>query len=129
MLIEYKKANILTTTYAITPKQCGSVRFMPGINEISRKEWEKVKDAPKVNRLLSDEILVLVVKDDPKIESESGILDLKPQEASVVIKRTFSLETLEDWKSKDNRKAVITALDRQIKHVNDHAVKKKKEGE
>ena len=127
MLIEYKKANILTAAFAINPKLCDTVRFMPGVNEISRKRWEKVKDLPKIKRLLDNKTIFLISAEDPTVEGESGILGLKPQEASVVIKKTFNLEILEDWKSKDTRKAVIKTLEYQIKHVNDQAGKKKEE--
>lgn len=125
MLIEYKKANVLTATYAISERQCGSVRFMPGVNDISRKDWEKVKDLPKVKELMQEEVISLVLKEEPEAGGESGILDLKPQEAAAVIKKTFDLEVLEDWKSKDSRKAVLKSLDHQIKYVDDQGVKKK----
>lgn len=123
MLIKYDKPNVLTVAIPVNKQVCSTVRFMPGVNDISAKEWDQIKDLEKIKKLIKSKMLTVLdasvtKKGEPPM---TGILGLAAGEAVKVVKDTFDLETLERWKSEDSRKHVLKFLEIQIKAVNSQA--------
>ncbi|EAC5079581.1 hypothetical protein GLX70_07085 [Listeria monocytogenes] len=98
----------------------GKVRLIPGTNDISKEYKEEVIEALKhpLNQYLTEANEIIV---PDALFEQDGISDINATKAGILIKDTFSLETLnqflEQEKSGTNRKKVIDAINKQIESI------------
>ncbi|HDZ6879206.1 TPA: hypothetical protein RUJ59_001361 [Listeria monocytogenes] len=98
----------------------GTVRLVPGGNTISNEYEEEVTEALKhpLNKYLIDAHELIV---PPELFEQNGICDYNVSQAGILIKDTFSLETLNQFLEQEtggtNRKTVIDAINKQIESI------------
>ena len=103
------------------------IRVIPGLNELTEKEWEILKKHPDViERMKKDivdpkrgtvkmlEIVTETKKTDNGDNGEATISELGIKKAQELVKETFSTELLREWKESETRKGVIDAIDKQL---------------
>jgi hypothetical protein len=109
MLIEWTKPCLFT----INQKPPGApITLLPGVNEIEKKEWENFGKHPLVSAHVGEGNLIIH-------EGTTTLKDMKLNEAKRVIEGTFDLHLLEKWSGQDKRAAVLTAIQKQMKKVNE----------
>ena len=117
MLVDYSKPNVLTLP--IVSKEGAverSVLLSPGINEVAGKDWKQLATLPKVVRLIeSGEIKVALDAEDT--QENFALSKASIAEATSIIKKTWNLVLLEDWKAGESRTGVIKEISKQIAHV------------
>lgn len=103
------------------PYKCEQVRIMPGINNIPSKEWDTIKSHPAVTHMITTGVLVIVGGDAEKPKEFS---DLPIETAKTILKETWDIKTLNEFKSKEidkkGRGEILVAIDDQIKSLGDH---------
>jgi hypothetical protein len=87
-------------------------RLIPGTNNLNPVDAETVKKAMELphNKYLLDKVEEIVVQ-------EVGITDLTPAKAKQLVKDTFDLAVLEEWKGVENRKAVLNDIAKQSESI------------
>ncbi|HAB9977077.1 TPA_asm: hypothetical protein GYW94_08275 [Listeria monocytogenes] len=99
----------------------GTVRLVPGTNDISKEYEDEVIEALKhpLNQYLTDANEIIV---PDALFEQDGICDVNATKAGILIKDTFSLETLNQFLEQEtggtNRKTVIDAINKQIESIN-----------
>ncbi len=91
-------------------RHSNDVMLVPGVNNITPEEWEKFK-APKLAQILIDKGEIVPQEED------KDIADLNAKDAIELIEDTFNVALLEEWKAGEERKTVIEAIEKQIKHI------------
>jgi len=93
----------------------------PGINEMSDKDWAKMKDHQKFKKMLEDGDMEVVKKDNEKSKSggevASNLAEMKASDATKVVEQTLDKELLESWLEGEERVTVQRALDKQLKKL------------
>jgi len=102
----------------------GTVRVLPGVNDIKEKDWNHFKSHPLNAELVkSGEIFELGGESDSEKSEQDyvKITDLNADEAIDMVADTFSLDLLNEFKADEqadkNRKTVLEAVDTQIKEL------------
>lgn len=108
MLIDHKATHV----YLVNDYQ-----FMPGVNSVSKKDWEKIKVHPHVKHLLEEEKMKVISEKDTAEEGEHSLAEFDAKKSSKVIEGTFDLELLNAWDSDEKRKPVRLAISNQIKKI------------
>lgn len=146
MLVELKQQGLLSISI-LGPNgiETGQVILLPGVNKVSDEDWEKVRGQVKKDKI--DRGIIIEhhaeikeveepVKDEKtgeetivkktKVKSKK-LKDLSAVEAIKIIKETYDLKTLKDWKNKGglSKDAVIAELISQIRLVESHGEDKK----
>lgn len=110
----------------VDPKSGKKVYLLPGNNKVDAEAWEQLR--PHVAELIGKTLIEVagkVTDKDGKVTIEDKDLkDLQIAQAEDVVKKTFSLETLESWKVKETRDSVRLAIMNQIEKVNAVGAKK-----
>ncbi len=110
-----KKASfgVITTTGKI-------IRFDAGLNDnISKADWEAIKDIPEVQRL-EDRKALIVHKNENADEIEQSdeplehYLSLKTPEVFEVINSCHNMERLKELQKLESRTSVLAAITRRI---------------
>lgn len=112
-----------------TPNKSKPVQLLPGINEISDKEWDEIEDHKNVQAHIEEGNLV--VRDKPsgdRKQKTEGLMQYDIKEAKRIVKETFDKELLAKWSDMDDRKGVQEAIAVQVKKV-DESVKLKTDDE
>ncbi|MGP5875126.1 hypothetical protein [Listeria monocytogenes] len=98
----------------------GTVRLIPGGNTISNEHEKEIIEALKhpLNKHLT-ETHEIIIPDE--LFEQNGICDYNVSQAGILIKDTFSLETLNQFLEQEtggtNRKTVIDAINKQIESI------------
>ena len=108
MLIENRE----TRVYIV-----GEVKLMPGVNQISKNEWNHVKGHPHVMHRLDDELLKVIDQEDAADGEVHSIKEFQPKQAEKIIKQTFDEKLLNDWLADEKRGSVKAAISAQLKFV------------
>lgn len=92
----------------------GEISLPPGVSPVAEKDFEKVAKHPIVQAWV----------ELGHVEIESGdlsdIADVKPTSKAIkVIESTFDVGKLEVWAKKDDRKAVLAAIDEQREYLSE----------
>jgi hypothetical protein len=115
------------------------IRLIPGVNKLDEGDWEKFISHPLNEKLVDDGEIVPQIAPD-KQEKEGGInprglVDMNAGEVAALVKETFDLQLLaeleEEEKAGENRKGVLTAIEKQradIEKSIEEARKKAEEG-
>lgn len=131
MIVEWSKTRLkIIPVKNLDSKITGgvnSVKLLPGKNEIPDDLWEELKKFSSVRKSIELEFLV----EGETVETEKGkdgkplkgkkvigktISDYKGKGALKLIKETYNLETLEQWK-KDERSDIRLAIEERIKEI------------
>lgn len=103
-------------------------RLIAGVNEVQQGVWDKYKKHPVVKAKLEKGIFEIV--DEPKKAAGKKVIEglaahgLK--QAKEVIKKTYSLETLDSWLNSETRNSVIKVIQDQIVMIQDNPKEEKK---
>jgi hypothetical protein len=130
-LLNYKGANKFTfqnvlETEGETVKK--SKKILMGINEVTKEEWDQIKDHPHVPALFadtdkSDAIMEWVDGRGPednehKTPDSGNILSTMPEKQAIkVVKNTLNKELLEKWHKTESRDAVVKVLEAQFEKL------------
>lgn len=128
MIIHWGLPNMLTGYAAQKNGIAVQSRFqlIPGNNEIADTEWEDIKKHPLVKQYMSDGVITEVTKPDGKKAGE-GLAKFSPEEAKKIIKDTFDLRLLKAWTEKEGREVIKTAIETQIKSIEEKTKKPSKD--
>lgn len=119
-LLEYKKPNIF---------KIGAMRFMPGVNEVTKEQWGELVQHPLLKARFDNGDLQWVAMRGPgdmpardnkagKPGKEENPLDGLDVKASVeLVGKTVDKATLEKWLATDKRKPVVKAIESQLKKI------------
>ena len=108
----------------------GEQRFMPGVNSITKDEWDKIKDHPHVKHLLeAEKMQVLSDREVAGVEEgESAPLhslkEFEQKDALKVIDQTFDVDLLKSWEMDEKRKPVRIAIIAKVKKIMGSAFEK-----
>lgn len=137
-----KKSKVYLAQYTLPNIfRIGSVRFIPGLNYLTEEQWTSIKDHPLLPHRFKEGHIVWIAGKSPddyvqvenstsvdSVESDSDVVSeesavelaanvltsMNSKESINLIKETFDLDVLEEWKKKENRSGVIKAIDEQI---------------
>lgn len=140
-LVEYTKANIFRVNFT---GGGGSVRFMPGVNEITQDQWDSIKDHPLLPlRFQNGDLKWVALRgpdDMPKADRPAAREAVKGQEvadnpleglsvkaAVKLVEKTVDAPTLNKWAESDLPKAVSKAVKDQLKKIAPEKPKKSEE--
>ncbi|MEK4883473.1 hypothetical protein NST81_01910 [Bacillus sp. FSL W8-0223] len=87
------------------------VRLVPGANSLNQEDGEaflKESEHPLNKVLLESGEISYEIK---------GLSELSAQKAATLVKDTFDLKLLEEWKEKETRKTILKAIDEQIESI------------
>jgi hypothetical protein len=114
MLLEYRKPNVLTLPLtASNGAPEGSIKLVPGINDVTAQNWKRVSGLPAVKRLLeSSELFVALDKEDTENSFALSAADVR--DAVVIVKKTWDLVLLEEWRAGETRPGVVKEINKQI---------------
>lgn len=101
---------VLVRNHGNFVKHINDVMVLPGTNEISDKDVEKMKAHPLFEAI--EESGEVEVVEDSKDTTKLNVKDAKK-----LIKDTFIVAILDDWKEKENRTTVKKAIDEQIENL------------
>ncbi|MEH7214776.1 hypothetical protein V7079_22725 [Priestia megaterium] len=87
-------------------RHAAGVMLVPGANRLSLSDWKKFSAHPLIQDLVENEEFVAH-------ESAKTTKDLNANEAIELVKDTFSLSLLEEWKSTEKRSTVLAAITEQ----------------
>lgn len=118
MLIDHKATHV----YFVSDYQ-----FMPGVNSVSKEEWEKIKAHPHVQHLIEDDKMKVLSEKDSSKEGEHTLAEFDVKKATKVIEQTFDLELLSTWDSDEKRKPLRLAITNQMKKIMGKAYSKREE--
>jgi len=127
MIIDFKKPNAGVLTLPIPTKKVKgqkgvnagrnashrkqkTITLIPGINEMPDETWNQVRELKKIKYYLEAEYIVVkyaVEKKDAKdkviaIETEKKFGELESEEQEALVKNTFDLKLLTQWRRKGN---------------------------
>lgn len=100
----------------------GTVRVLPGVNNMKSKDWNHFK-AHKMNAALikKGEIVALEGEEGTVEEESLKITDIDAKDAIEVVNDTFSLDLLKEFKADEQaakkRSTVLKAIEDQIKEL------------
>lgn len=106
----------------------GTLRLMPGVNEVSQETWDKVKDHPHLKRLLAaghvavpkpvgGEGATTVKSDGGEVRPADGLAGFSNKEAMRLIGETVDQALLSKWLETETRRNVREAIDKQIEKL------------
>lgn len=98
------------------------VCLVPGVNRISKEDWEEFSKHPDIKEMISNEDgKIQVVKEAKEIPPENKDEDVHPdlakmsvKEAVKVVEQCLNKELLNEWKSHEGRKAVLNVIEKQL---------------
>lgn len=101
------------------------VRFVPGLNKLSRGQWDSIKNHPLLPKRFEKGHLEWVKGRSPDDYNESPVEEVeadasgelsafKAPEAIELIESTYDLELLKSWQESEARKGVSSAIEKQI---------------
>lgn len=98
----------------------------PGYNEVNDELWKNVKKAFSVNLEAAfaagklKEVVVEKAMQGGKTKKEpKAFTELDATEARQIVADTWTRETLETWREKEERADIRNAIDDRIKEIND----------
>ncbi|WP_426447573.1 hypothetical protein ACP26L_25615 [Paenibacillus sp. S-38] len=105
------------------------IRLVPGVNNISEEDWEEFISHPLNQKLVDEGELVPQQKIVERVEGATvtrelktaGLVDMTAADAVALIKDTHSRDLLASLREEEaagqNRKTVITAIDKQLADI------------
>lgn len=119
MLLNYRKENVLTL-YIPEPKGTSMTPYtlLPGIQEIADSVWKKLKTQTGVKRLIMKGDLLEKAppaKDNKK--AGKGLAKYSAEEAQFIVEETFDKKLLGDWLKIEARSVIKTAIETQLKRI------------
>lgn len=102
------------------------VRLVPGVSSLNSSDAKAFKEASKLplNQHLIDSGDIVV----PDDFSKGSIVDVQPyQNAVKLVKDTYDLNVLEQFKEEENRESVKKAIDEQIKAIKNPPIEDQKD--
>jgi len=118
MLIDHKATHV----YLV-----GDFKFMPGVNSVSKQDWEKIKDHPHVKFKLENDDLKIISDKESGDEQESAaagvpaamhsLMEFSPKDALRIVDSTFDVDLLKSWEQDEKRKVVRVAIVAQVKKI------------
>ena len=117
MLIDYAKANVLTLPLTgKTGAATGSVMLVPGINNVEKNKWDACKELPTIKRLQEEGLLKIHIGTDDTDEDFS-LAKATVKEAVGIVRKTWNLLLLEEWKACESRPGVSKEIAAQIRLI------------
>lgn len=126
MLIEYSKPNVMTLPItSSTGAMERTIMLVPGINEVLATDWKKLEKHPRIVKLMDNgDIAVALASEDTTDAFALSSADIK--EAISIVKKTWNLVLLEDWKAGESRAGVVKEINKQILHIEEKTKPEKK---
>lgn len=96
--------------------------FYPGTNHISLHEWNGIKKHPGIKHLMSKKANLLhwINNNTPEEgKPDHALKNLDAQDALIAINKTADVNLLKDWSDIETRREIRTAIDKQIKKIED----------
>jgi hypothetical protein len=155
MLVEWTKMKVkIIPVVGANGKSTENIILLPGVTDVDDEKWNKVRSLVdqdiRTKRIIEHHATVTDIEVETEVEvkdEESGemkkeikkekkpfhkgksLKSLTPDEAEEIVKNTFNLETLNKWKTNENRDSIRAAIMNQIELVEkegrDAAEKKK----
>jgi len=119
MLVEWKEARALSVHVPSKGRSSDKVVFVPGFNEVDDQMWSSMTEHRGVQPFIKSRSLVAKSPARDNKKSGKGLLKFDIPEAEEIIDRTYGKAILQEWKSHENRGAVIQMIDKQIQRVDD----------
>lgn len=138
MIVNWKEKRIIVIPIQIWSKKDKKfvvkklIKLVPGINDlasihITKEEWDVITKTRIIKNHIDTGKLIEIMKDDNgNGKKEVSFLKLNSNEAIDMVNETNQIETLYDWKKKENRQDVNIALMDRIKEIEEKRPEKKK---
>ena len=139
MIVNWKEKRIIVIPIQIWSKKDKKfvvkklIKLVPGINDlasihITKEEWDVIIKTKIIkNHIDTGKLIEIVTIDDNgNGKKEVSFLKLNSNEAIDMVNETNQIETLYDWKKKENRQDVNIALMDRIKEIEEKRPEKKK---
>ena len=97
------------------------VRLLPGVNELTEKQWKAFDDLPVIKFHIGEGNIELV-----EVKAEAKLSDMNAKEAAKLVASTVDKGLLERWAADESRKVVLDAIEKQMDAI---AVKTPVDGE
>lgn len=132
VLVKWNKSNVMSVGAGLP--DASVIQFMPGVNEFTKEQWEKVSAHPEIKKRMETEVVDLKRGKVPMIEvlaekkSESNgdsdddngsaaISELGVKDAKALVGETFNTPLLREWLESETRKGVKDAIEKQLAKI------------
>lgn len=85
------------------------VRLLPGVNELTEKQWKAFDGLPVIHFHLGEGNIELI-----QAKAEAKLSDMNAKEAAKLVASTVDKGLLERWASDESRKVVLDAIEKQM---------------
>lgn len=119
MLVKYKKPNALSVHMPGKARSTESFTFVPGYNEVPDDLWKRMEGHGGVKPLLQSRDLVARKPSRDNKKAGIGLAPFDMEEAQEIIDETYGKKILTSWKTSEKRQVIVTAIDKQIKRVDE----------
>ncbi|MFZ2875819.1 MAG: hypothetical protein WAZ94_15190 [Phycisphaerales bacterium] len=85
------------------------VRLLPGVNELTEKQWKAFDGLPVIQFHLGEGNIELI-----EAKPEAKLSDLNAKEAAKLVGATVDKALLERWAADESRKVVLDAIEKQM---------------
>lgn len=133
VLVKWNKSNVMSVGAGLP--DASVIQFMPGVNEFTKEQWEKVSAHPEIKKRMETEVVdlkrgkvpmieVLAEKKENKSEgndddanTNSAISELGVKDAKTLVEETFNTVLLKEWLEGETRKGVKSAIEKQLEGI------------
>ena len=138
MIVNWKEKRIIFIPIQIWSKKDKkfivkkSIKLVPGINDLScisitKEEWDIITKTRIIKNHIDTGKLIEIMKDDNgNGKKEVSFIKLNSNDAIDMVNETNQIETLYDWKKKENRQDVNIALMDRIKEIEEKRPERKR---
>ena len=140
VLVKWNKTHVMSVGTGLN--DASIVKFIPGANEFTQEQWDKVKNNPELKKRMETQIvdpkrgkvpMLEVISEGKKAETTNGdegdngsnddngpaISELGVKEAKELVKETFNTPLLREWYEGETRKGVKEAIEKQLQTIED----------
>jgi len=101
------------------PKTGAKVYLLPGNNKVDSKIWEHVRAhvSDAIGKTIIEVAGKVTEKEGQMVIEDKDLKDLAVGVAEEVVGKTYNLETLEAWKTKETRDSIRLSIMNQIEKI------------
>ena len=105
----------------------GSLKLLPGINSVSKEQWQAVATHPHVeSKIESGDLEVVSMKEADQEGFDAtqvhSLDEFKNQKALKIIEGTYDINLLKTWGAQEKRGQIKQACNDQIARIENHTV-------
>ena len=91
--------------------------FMPGVNSLTKVQWDKLKKHEHVKYRLDNDLMKVISDDASEAEGGHSLAKFDIVKSTKLIEETYDLDLLNAWQEDEKRKNVKAVVTAQLKKI------------